>query len=161
MAKKVFTSKFFTDLFYKVMDEKWLDDDTYVIVFQDMVDVDGDTFHMEVEYHKAEDRITYTRVYDYENVDGSMFISHCFKKQIDEYILQQVGVLRKDSMLVKRTIGVELTLDVPQNMSVGEFQEWLKTAHIEVNRLVPTKLEELASKVKVLGIENLGWTNNK
>lgn len=161
MAKKVFTSKFFTDLFYKVLDEMWIDDDTYVIVFQDMEDKDGDIFHLEVEYHKDEERITYTRVYEFENVEASRFVSHVFKKQIDEYILQQVGMLRKDSMLVKRTIGVELTLDVPQNMSVGEFQEWLKTATIEVNRLVPTKLEKLASKVKVLGIENLGWTNNK
>ena len=161
MAKKVFTSKFFLDTFYEVMDEYWLDDDTYVIVFQDMVDKDGDTFHLEVEYHKDEECITYTRVYDHENVGASHLVSDCFKKQINEYILQQVGMLRKDSMLVKRTIGVELTLDVPQNMSVGEFQEWLKTATIEVNRLVPTKLEKLASKVKVLGIENLGWINNK
>ena len=159
--KKIFTSNVMPEIFYQVMGEGWIDDDTYVIVFQNMVDVDGDTFHMEVEYHKDEERITYTRVYDYENADGALLISPCFKKQIDEYILQQVGVLRNDSMLVKRTIGVELTLDVPQSMSVGEFQEWLKTATIEVNRLVPTKLEELASKVKVLGIENLGWINYK
>jgi hypothetical protein len=69
--------------------------------------------------------------------------------------LQQVGMLRNDSMLVKQTIGVELTLDVPQNMSVGEFQEWLKTATIEVNRLVPTKLEELASnRLDINGVAN-------
>lgn len=97
MGKKmIFTSNAMPEIFYRVMGEGWLDDDTYVIVFQDMVDVDGDTFHMEVEYHKDEERITYTRVYDYENVDGTLFISSCFKKQIDEYILKQVGASVKD-----------------------------------------------------------------
>lgn len=157
MAKKVFKGKFFTEIEYEVIDERWIDDDTYVVIFNDMEDMNGDTYHLEVEYHKDEDKVTYTRVYDYENVSADYLITHVFKKQIEEYVLQQVGIIRKDSMLVKRTIGVELTLDVPQNMSVGEFQEWLKTATIEVNRLVPTKLEELASKVKVVGIENLGW----
>jgi hypothetical protein len=50
--KKVFKSKFFLDLFYEVMDEYWLDEDTYVIIFQDMTDSDDDTYHLEVEYHK-------------------------------------------------------------------------------------------------------------
>lgn len=112
MAKKKFTSKFFKNLFYKMMDEYWLDDDTYVIIFQDMVDADGDTFHLEVEYHKDENRITYTRVYEYENVEAT--IMHIFKKQIDEYILKQVGKSRKDGLLMKQRVFVDLELDVPQ-----------------------------------------------
>ena len=48
MAKKVFTSKLFKDLFYEVLEEMWIDDDTYVMVFQDMVDKDGDKYHLEV-----------------------------------------------------------------------------------------------------------------
>lgn len=96
MAKKViFTSKTIAEIFYEVIGEYWLDDDTYVIIFQDMVDVDGDTYHLEVEYHKDEERITYTRVYDHENVEASQFVSPCFKKQIEEYTSQQVGVLNK------------------------------------------------------------------
>lgn len=73
--KKVFTSTKMADIFYEVQDEYWLDDDTYVIIFQDMVDVDGDTFHLEVEYHVDEERVTYTRVYEYENVEASAFIA--------------------------------------------------------------------------------------
>ena len=92
MAKKVFKSKFFKDLFYEVMDEYWLDEDTYVIIFQDMTDEDGDTYHWEIEYHDDEKRITYTRVYEYENVHD-MTPQNAFKKQIDKYILQQVGVI--------------------------------------------------------------------
>ena len=159
MAKKVFTSKFFTDLFYEVLDEYWLDDNTYVMVFQDMVDADGDTYHLEVEYHKDEDRVTFVRVYEHENVDASHMITHVFKTQIEEYILKQVGVVSKDGMLVKRNINVELTLDVPKNMSIGEFQEWLSIAYVEVNRLVATKNEKLANKVKILAIENKGVIN--
>ena len=72
---KKFTSKFFLDTFYEVIDEYWLDEDTYVIIFQDMEDKDGDIFHLEVEYHKDEERITYTRVYEFENVEASLFVS--------------------------------------------------------------------------------------
>ena len=148
--KKKFTSKFFLDTFYEVMDEYWLDDDTYVIVFQDMEDKDGDTFHLEVEYHKDEERITYTRVYEFENVEASLFVSHVFKKQIDEYILQQVGVLDKDSFLTTQSIEVELKLGVPKDMTIGEFQEWLKECFVEVNRLRAT------DRVKILEINNKG-----
>ena len=153
--KKVFTSKFFIDLFYEVQDEYWLDEDTYVIIFQDMTDKDGDTYHLEVEYHKDEERITYTRVYEYENVHD-MLPSHVFKKQIDEYILQQVGVISEKEMLVTKEISVELTLAVPKSMTMGEFQEWLKESFIEVNRLTPTDKEKFFNKVKVLQINNKG-----
>jgi hypothetical protein len=147
---KKFTSKFFLDTFYEVMDEYWLDEDTYVIVFQDMTDVNGDIFHLEVEYHKDEERITYTRVYEFENVEASLFVSHVFKKQIDEYILQQVGVLDKDSFLTTQSIEVELKLGVPKDMTIGEFQEWLKECFVEVNRLRAT------DRVKILEINNKG-----
>lgn len=150
--KKVFKSKFFLDLFYEVMDEYWLDEDTYVIIFQDMTDVDGDTYHLEVEYHKDEEEITYTRVYEYENVHD-MFPSHVFKKQIDEYILQQVGVIGKNDTLIDTTIEVKLRLAVPLDMKVCEYEEYLDSLFIEINRLVPTDKEELINKVKVLRIE--------
>lgn len=153
--KKVFKSKFFLDLFYEVINEFWLDEDTYVIIFQDMTDSDGDTYHLEVEYHKDEERITYTRVYENENVHD-MVPSYVFKKQIEEYILQQVGVISKDEMLVTKEISVELTLAVPQSMTMGEFREWLKESFIEVNRLTPTDKEKFFNKVKVLQINNKG-----
>lgn len=150
--KKVFKSKFFLDLFYEVMDEYWLDEDTYVIVFQDMTDSDGDTYHLEVEYHKDEEEITYTRVYEFENVHD-MLPSHVFKKQIDEYILQQVGVIGKNDTLIDTTIEVKLRLAVPLDMKVCEYEEYLDSLFIEINRLVPTDKEELINKVKVLRIE--------
>lgn len=156
MAKKVFTSKFSLDTFYEVQDEYWLDYDTYVIIFQDMVDVDGDTFHLEVEYHADEERVTYTRVYEYENVEASAFVSPCFKKPIEEYILQKAGVISENEMLVTKEISVELTLAVPKSMAMGEFQEWLKESFIEVNRLTPTDKEKFFNKVKVLQINNKG-----
>ena len=157
MAKKViFTSKTIAEIFYEVIGEYWLDDDTYVIIFQDMVDVDGDTFHLEVEYHADEERVTYTRVYEYENVEASAFVSPCFKKPIEEYILQKAGVISEDEMLVTKEISVELTLAVPKSMTMGEFQEWLKESFIEVNRLTPTDKEKFFNKVKVLEINNKG-----
>jgi hypothetical protein len=118
-----------------------------------MVDVDGDTYHLEVEYHKDEERITYTSVYEYENVHD-MLPSYVFKKQIDEYILQQVGVLRTDSFLNTQTIEVELRLDVPKDMTMGEFDQWLKDLAIEV------KTPE-ADRIRVLGINNKGKVYGK
>lgn len=150
--KKVFKSNFFLDLFYEVMDEYWLDEDTYVIIFQDMTDSDGDTYHLEVEYHKDEEEITYTRVYEFENVHD-MPPSHVFKKQIDEYILQQVGVIGENDTLIDTTIEVKLRLAVPLDMKVSEYEEYLDSLFIEINRLVPTDKEELINKVKVLRIE--------
>lgn len=152
MENKKFTSKNCPEIFYQVMGEGWIDEDTYVILFQNMVDVDGDVFHMEAEYHKDENRITYTRVYDYENADGTNFISPCFKKQIDEYILQQVGVLRKGSAFVTKEIAIELVMDVPQDTSMGEFQDFLQDLKVEI---IGTKTPR-DEKIKVLKITNKG-----
>jgi hypothetical protein len=145
---KKFTSKFFLDTFYEVMDEYWLDEDTYVIVFQDMTDVDGDTYHLEVEYHKDEERITYTRVYEYENVHD-MPITHAFKKQIDEYILQQVGVLDKDTFFNTQKVEVELKLGVPKDMTVGELHEFLDMVKEELAEYATTLYWD-KKKVKVI-----------
>jgi len=146
--KKKFTSKFFLNTFYEVMDEYWLDEDTYVIIFQDMEDKDGDIFHLEVEYHKDEERITYTHVYEYENVHD-IPIAHVFKKQIDEYILQQVGVLDKDSFFNTQKVEVELKLGVPKDMTIGELHEFLNSLKFEVVHTMTPRDE----KIKVLSIE--------
>lgn len=146
MAKK-FVNKNIPEVSYEIVGEGWLDKNTYVIVFAEMTDVDGDVYHLEVEYHKDEEKVTYTRVYDYENVEASQFVSPCFKKQIEEYALQQVGKLREDSMLTKQKVEVELTLDVPLDMTVGEFENWLKN-ELKVNVITP-----LDSKVEILKIE--------
>lgn len=147
MANKKFTSNIIKEVVYEVVDEGWMDKDTYLIVFQTMTDADGDDFHTEVEYHKDENEIVYTRCYDYEAIKGTDYVSPCFKKQIDEYILRQVGKLREDSCISKQTVEVELTLDVPLDMSVGEFEKWLKD-EIKVSVMTP-----LDSKVEILKIE--------
>ena len=145
--KKKFTSVSMPEIVYEVMDEGWMDDETYVIVFNDMTDVDGDVFHLEVEFHKDENRVTYTRVYDYENVEASCFVTPCFKRQIEEYILRQVGKLRKGSIINKQKVEVELTLDVPLDMTVGEFQNWLK------DELRVSVMTQIDSKVEILKVE--------
>lgn len=147
MVKKKFINKNIPEVSYEIVGEGWLDKNTYVIVFAEMTDVDGDVYHLEVEYHKDEEKVTYTRVYDYENVEASQFVSPCFKKQIEEYALQQVGKLREDSMLTKQKVEVELTLDIPLDMTVGEFENWLKN-ELKVNVITP-----LDSKVEILKIE--------
>jgi len=151
MAKK-FVSKNIPEVSYEIVGEEWLDVHTYVIVFQDMTDVDGDTYHLEVEYHKDEDKITYTRytrVYGYENVDASKFVSPCFKKQIDEYILQKVGTLREGSYLTEQEVVIWLKLDVPNNTLVSEMIEFLNSLKFEAVHTITPKDE----KIKILGIE--------
>lgn len=148
MAKK-FVNKNIPEVVYEVVGEGWLDDDTYVIVFAEMTDVDGDVYHLEVEYHKDEKRITYTRVYDYENVEASMFVSPCFKKQIEEYVLQQVGVLREGSFLNTQNVSLELELDIPKDTSIGELREFLNSLKFEAVHTMTPRDE----KIKVLSIE--------
>ncbi len=138
MAKKVFTSKSIPTIFYEVQDEHWLDDDTYVIIFQDMVDADGDTFHLEVEYHADEKRVTYTHVYEYENVEASAIVSPCFKKQIDEYILQQVGVIGKNDTIVSATIEVKFEVVLPLESQVNDYKSFLKMAESELTEYAKT-----------------------
>lgn len=135
--KKVFTSTKMADIFYEVQDEYWLDDDTYVIIFQDMVDADSDTYHLEVEYHKDEKRITYTRVYEYENVHD-MLPSHVFKKQIDEYILQQVGVIGKNDTIVSATIEVKFEVVLPFESQVNDYESFLEMAESELTEYAKT-----------------------
>jgi len=146
---KKFTSKKAPEVVYEVVDEKWLDKDTYVVAFNEMKSIIGDTYHLEVEYHKDEKRITYTRVYDYENVEASEFVSPYFKKQIEEYVLQQVGVLREGSFATEQEVVVWLKLDVPNNTSMGELREFLNSLKFEV---VHTKTPR-DEKIKVLSIE--------
>lgn len=148
MAKKVFKSKFFLDTEYEVLEEFWLDYDTYIMVCQDMEDKDGDIYHLEVEYHADEDRVTYTRVYEHDNVDASLLVSVGFKKQMEEYILKQVGVVK--GMLTKQKIAVELMLDIDPSVTMGELNEWLKEVAISVNSANPN--------IRPIRVKNLGWT---
>ena len=148
MAKK-FVNKNIPEVSYEIVGEGWLDKDTYVIVFAEMTDVDGDVYHLEVEYHKDEKRITYTRVYDYENVEASMFVSPCFKKQIEEYVLQQVGVLREGSFLNTQNVSLKLELDIPKDTTIGELREFLNSLKFEAVHTMTPRDE----KIKVLSIE--------
>ena len=146
---KKFTSTKIPEIVYEVVGGGWIDDDTYVVVFNDMTDADGDTYHLEVEYHKDEKRITYTRVYEYENVEAYAFVSPCFRKQIEEYVLQQVGVLREGSFATEQEVVTWLKLDVPQDTSVGELREFLNSLKFEVVHTMTPKDE----KIKVISIE--------
>ena len=149
MTKKKFTSKNISDVFYEVVGEGWMDKNTYLIVFQEMTDADGDVYHLEVEYHKDENEIFYTRCYDDEVIDGTMYVSPCFKKQIEEYILKQVGVLDKDSFFNTQKVEVELKLGVPKDMSVGELHEFLDMVKEELAEYATT-LYWGKKKVKVI-----------
>ena len=146
---KKFTSTKISEVIYEVVAKSWLDKDTYVVIFDDMTDVDGDTYHLEVEYHKDEKRITYTRVYEYENVEASMLVSPCFKKQIEEYVLQQVGVLREGSFLNTQNVSLDLELDIPKDTTIGELREFLNSLKFEVVHTMTPRDEN----IKVLSIE--------
>ena len=148
MAKKTFTSKF-TDIVYKVLDEYWLDDDTYVIIFNDMIDADGDPYHLEVEYHKDEKRVTFVRVYDYENMDAINYIAPRVRKEIEEYILRQVGLVH--GMLSEQKIAIELSLDIDPQMTLRELHEYLENLKIRI-------AADDNDKAKVIKFKNLGWT---
>ena len=149
MKGKQFKGKFFTEIIYEVIDERWIDDDTYVVVFNDMEDKDGDTYHLEVEYHADEDRLTFVRVYEHEVVKAENLITYSIKRDIEEYVLGKVGKI--EGMLSRQKIAVEVSLDVDPSTTVGEMQDILKNLKIEVT----------SDSAKVIKVVNLGWTNNK
>jgi hypothetical protein len=148
MEKVKFTNKNIPEVVYEIVGENWIDNDTYLIAFNTMTDVDGDDFHMEVEYHKDENKIFYSRCYEHEMMDGTQYVSPCFKKQIDEYIMRQVGILRDGSFINYQKISVELTLDIPINVSLGDLNEWLKELTIEVK-------SPRADFIRVLDVKNI------
>lgn len=149
MAKKKFVNKNIPEVSYEIVGEGWLDKNTYFIDFDQKTDVDGDTYYLEVEYHKDEKRITYTRVYDHENVEASMFVSPCVKKQIEEYVLQQVGVLREGSFLNTQNVSLELELDIPKDTTIGELRKFLNSLKFEAVHTMTPRDE----KIKILSIE--------
>lgn len=148
MANKKFTSKSTPDVFYEVVGEGWMDKNTYLIVFQEMTDADGDVYHLEVEYHKDENEIFFVRVYEYDTLIGREYVSSSFVRQIEEYILRQVGVVK--GTLSKHKIAVELTLDIDPSVSVGELEEWVKE--------VAVGLSSTSANIRPIRVENLGWT---
>ena len=150
MGKK-FTSNSIKEIFYEIVGEEWIDDDTYVVIFQDMTDADGDTYHIEVEYHKDEEKITYTRVYEDEIIsDAEKYVINAFRKQIDEYILKQVGVIGENDTIIDTTIELKLRLAIPLDMRVEEYEKYLNSIWIEINRLNANA----DKRVKVLSFEN-------
>ncbi len=149
---KKFVSERIPEITYEVVGNYWLDDDTYVVVFGNMTDVDGDTYNLEVEYHKDENKITYTRVYDYETVEASKFVSPCFKKQIEEYVLRQVGVLQEGRTITTRNITLELELDIPLDTTIGELRDYLSTIKFEAIHTTSPKDE---GGIKILSVDKV------
>lgn len=147
MIKK-FTSNLIKDICYVLVGEGWMDKDTYVMVFSETIDADGDSFHVEVEYHKDEDEIVYTRVYDDETMDASDFISPCFKNQFEEYILRQVGVIEEDSVLVKRNITLNLTIEAPMYATIAQLENYLNDVTIEVVAPNDSKFNIIKAEIK-------------
>ena len=149
MAKKRFTSKNIQEVSYEIVGEEWIDVDTYVIVFNEMTDVDGDTYHLEVEYHADEERVTYTRVYDHENVEASQLVSPCFLKQIKEYILQQVGVLSEGSLLTTEEVSIDLELGISKGVTIGELRKWFSELKFEVTTPNDERIKLISHKANV------------
>ena len=146
MAKKVFILNYASYIKYELQEEKWLDKDTYLLVFQDMTDKDGETYHLEVEYHVDEDKFTYTRVYADENVDAKCFVSSGFKNQFMEHILKQVGKINENDIVTSSTIELSLKVALPLNMTVGEYKKWLENLEINIADGNGVKILEISKK---------------
>ena len=148
MEKVRFVSRIIPEVFYEVVREKWMDINTYLVVFQTKTNVDGVDFHMEAEYHKDENKVYYSRCYSNEVLDGSQYISPIFKQQIEEYISKKVGILREGSFMHKRKIQAELTLDIPKGVTMGELYEWIGELTIEVK-------SPKSDFIKVIDVKNV------
>jgi hypothetical protein len=117
MEKKKFTSKSIPEVVYEVVGEKWMDKNTYLICFQTMTDVDGDDFHLEMEYHKDTNEIIYTRCYDHEVMEGTQYVSPCFKKQMEEY-RNSLIIYEYESQLINQKLDTVVSED-----EIAEYYE--------------------------------------
>lgn len=144
MEKKAFYNKL-SSTRYEIVDSAWIDKDTFVIVFQDMKDMDGDTFHFEAEYHKDEQKVTFVLVYENQVLSGEDCIPTSIKREIEEYMLKQIDVVK--GMLIKRNITLELSLDIDENMTMDELRTYLNTLDINV--------KGYGDKVKCIGVKRI------
>ena len=131
-----------------VIDEKWLDKDTYVVVFDDKKDLMGDVYHLEVEYHADEKKFVFSQVYENEVLDANALMIG-IKKQIKEYILQQLGILRNGSILQNQSLTINIELDIPQDVTIGELHEFIESLKVEI---VHTKTPR-DEKIKILSVK--------
>ena len=129
MEKKAFYNKL-SSTRYEIVDSAWLDKDTFVIVFQDMKDIDGDTFHFEAEYHKDEQKVTFVLVYENQVLSGEDCIPTSVKREIEEYMLKQINVVK--GMLIKQKITLELSLDIDENLTMNDLRAYLDGLDINV-----------------------------
>ena len=131
-----------------VIDEKWLDKDTYVVVFDDKIDSMGDVYHIVAEYHADEKKFVFAQVYEHEVLDANTLMVG-IKKQIKEYILQQLGVLRNGSILQNQSLTINLELDIPQDVTIGELHEFIESLKVEI---VHTKVSK-DEKIRILSVK--------
>lgn len=71
-----------------IIEVRWLDNVTFLMVFRDEKDTEGDIYHMESEYHIDEDKMVYTKVYEHE-------VIQCEEKDIQEYVIPAVAMVFK------------------------------------------------------------------
>ena len=144
MEKKVFLNKL-SNTRYEIVDWAWMDKDTFVIIFQDMKDIDGDTFHFEAEYHKDEQKVVFVLVYEYEVLSGEDCIPTSIKREIEEYMLKQLDVVK--GMLIKRKITLELSLDIDENLTMNELRAYVDGLDIDV--------KGYSDKVNCIGVKRI------
>lgn len=82
MAKEKILSK-------NILDKGWLDKDTYIVIFADEIDKDGDKYHLEVEYHLDEKGYTFQHIYEHQVIDTD--ITDELKSNIKDFIQKNIA----------------------------------------------------------------------
>lgn len=118
----------------KIQEEYWLDADTYVIVFKEEIDNDGDKYHLEVEYHNDEGIFTYTNVYEYENVDAKESLDCGFMEEIENYISEKV--LKRYEIYDYNDEVIRKTNDIYEALACAEVMEAKFVLDVETNEIV-------------------------
>lgn len=118
----------------KIQEEYWLDADTYVIVFKEEIDKDGDKYHLEVEYHNDEDKFTYTNVYEYENVDAEESLDCDFMEEIENYISEKV--LKRYEIYDYNDEVIRATNNIYEALACAEVMEAKFVLDVETNEIV-------------------------
>ena len=108
---------------YNVVDSYYIDNDTYVVIFEDFVDEDGDKYHLEVEYHFDEKRFTYTNCWEHGTMVAN--VPEKIRNEIESEIRKYIGLVSGVEIREVKKFRVEFVLEVDPDATVSDVRSYL------------------------------------
>ena len=107
---------------FTVEDWVWIDNDTLVLSTKPFFKGTEDENHLEVEYHRDSHKFTFTQVYENETMPYNLREND--KRKFIDFMFKYCGITKHNA--IKQTISIDVWLDVDENATVGNVQDYIK-----------------------------------